>query len=1036
MFLKRLFPVQRSLKTTKKVMAVCLLVVFLFLTLGLPVVLAQGTPGDPYGLQAIEEDTVFAPTNLIVIIANLIRIFLGLLGMIAVLLMLYAGYLWMTAAGNPEQVQKAQRIIKQTTVGIIIILSAFAIVTFVLGIFGGGTTTPGERPIPTPRPPLTPWGIGKGPIEDVYPRPGQDDVPINTAIVVTFKDAINATTICNVTGDSSCDGEIMKNVEICMLDENNQCVDSVHPENQFQATNFANTTVTQTGDGRTFVFNVAAGGKYLGVEDGRERPFQVTLKNGIQNTAGEDIFSGLAGNQFAWNFETNGNLDLDPPEIVAFDLYPGLDTAQDIYTEASPATRAQTTLAFSGAPQANQAAKVNGVPYTSSNFSQTLTQTTQIPGATVYFRSNAGFSINTGGTDTVTVTVTAGSATNPETGIAEQVEISVAGSFLTLNVSSNRVVLSEGNSIFSGAYLEGNFQAGGSWTFQATPAVQGDRITIDNEDRFIFVEATENRSSLQINDQSYVTVKATDTAGNPRYLGNLAAAIANQTRLATRVDGSSVVVTAPNTGAGEISVSHDVVGLTVTPTPGTERVINQRTVGQRDLPRNHFFQINFNEPVNPVFLDGNIIVTINGTPVSDVRLEYSNNYKTIEVLPPETNKCGVSNCGRDIYCWILSPQQDAYPASVEIKAAVLQTQAVLDANNLCSDWGGSVDTYGRCSRKVDLECAADCEMIYYPLASYTAPDGVVDLAFNSFNGSFNTYEDYDLAKTVGIAEGQSCDNCVENSNDGKSGRNAYMLKYNPNYTPLTNNMKNESGGSAYYGDNFQWSFYISSLLDKEAPLITSVTPLLGGESDFRDEPIAINFNKVMRSRTLRPGWDKDTEHRYLVVETVSAGAQSLGYWISKYNLDTDADDLADETRVEIEHTPYAVATEYASLAGSGLESIGQNCFKPGAGPKDTSNNCQYNPSGGLYQGCVAVNESNPSSYGHWNCADVAGLVEGVEICAANEICEPFDETGDGSYGGSWIITLDAGWRTTNTTCSDDTDSCQGCCFGRCVASGS
>jgi len=62
--------------------------------------------------------------------ANLIQVALGLLGTICVVLMLYAGFLWMTAAGNEENVKKAQDIIKYAVIGLIIILSAYAITRF------------------------------------------------------------------------------------------------------------------------------------------------------------------------------------------------------------------------------------------------------------------------------------------------------------------------------------------------------------------------------------------------------------------------------------------------------------------------------------------------------------------------------------------------------------------------------------------------------------------------------------------------------------------------------------------------------------------------------------------------------------------------------------------------------------------------------------------------------------------------------------------------------------------------------------------
>ncbi|MEK7067957.1 MAG: hypothetical protein AAB956_03090 [Patescibacteria group bacterium] len=57
---------------------------------------------------------------------------LGLLGIIFLVLVLYAGFLWMTAAGNEDQVGKAKNILTTSIIGIIIIVAAYAIVKFAL----------------------------------------------------------------------------------------------------------------------------------------------------------------------------------------------------------------------------------------------------------------------------------------------------------------------------------------------------------------------------------------------------------------------------------------------------------------------------------------------------------------------------------------------------------------------------------------------------------------------------------------------------------------------------------------------------------------------------------------------------------------------------------------------------------------------------------------------------------------------------------------------------------------------------------------
>jgi type IV secretory pathway VirB2 component (pilin) len=56
---------------------------------------------------------------------------LGSLGLIAVVLIVYGGFMWMTAGGNEERISKAKQIISAAIIGLIIILLAAAIVYFI-----------------------------------------------------------------------------------------------------------------------------------------------------------------------------------------------------------------------------------------------------------------------------------------------------------------------------------------------------------------------------------------------------------------------------------------------------------------------------------------------------------------------------------------------------------------------------------------------------------------------------------------------------------------------------------------------------------------------------------------------------------------------------------------------------------------------------------------------------------------------------------------------------------------------------------------
>jgi hypothetical protein len=72
--------------------------------------------------------------------AQVIKIILGFLGILAVIIVLYAGFKWMTAGGNEEAVGEAKKMLTAGLIGLVIILSAYAIANFVIGSIYGATT--------------------------------------------------------------------------------------------------------------------------------------------------------------------------------------------------------------------------------------------------------------------------------------------------------------------------------------------------------------------------------------------------------------------------------------------------------------------------------------------------------------------------------------------------------------------------------------------------------------------------------------------------------------------------------------------------------------------------------------------------------------------------------------------------------------------------------------------------------------------------------------------------------------------------------
>lgn len=71
-------------------------------------------------------------------VGTLVGTILSYVGVIFFILIVYGGLMWMTAQGNDQKVAKAKELIINATIGLIIVLSAYAITSFV----GGSLTAP------------------------------------------------------------------------------------------------------------------------------------------------------------------------------------------------------------------------------------------------------------------------------------------------------------------------------------------------------------------------------------------------------------------------------------------------------------------------------------------------------------------------------------------------------------------------------------------------------------------------------------------------------------------------------------------------------------------------------------------------------------------------------------------------------------------------------------------------------------------------------------------------------------------------------
>lgn len=66
------------------------------------------------------------------LIGSYIRAFLGILGVFFVILIIYAGFLYLNSQGEAEKTKQAVALIKNAVIGLVIIFAAYAISSFVI----------------------------------------------------------------------------------------------------------------------------------------------------------------------------------------------------------------------------------------------------------------------------------------------------------------------------------------------------------------------------------------------------------------------------------------------------------------------------------------------------------------------------------------------------------------------------------------------------------------------------------------------------------------------------------------------------------------------------------------------------------------------------------------------------------------------------------------------------------------------------------------------------------------------------------------
>jgi len=92
------------------------------------------------GLETVAGGAGLANADLKSLIGKIIKVILGFLGIVAVCLVLYGGFLYMTSGGEQEKVADAKKYITNALIGLVIILLSYSIVAFVMSRITGALT--------------------------------------------------------------------------------------------------------------------------------------------------------------------------------------------------------------------------------------------------------------------------------------------------------------------------------------------------------------------------------------------------------------------------------------------------------------------------------------------------------------------------------------------------------------------------------------------------------------------------------------------------------------------------------------------------------------------------------------------------------------------------------------------------------------------------------------------------------------------------------------------------------------------------------
>jgi len=94
--------------------------------------IAQGFLNAKQGAQEVAGAAQVSQSSLEAYVANIVGVALTIIGTLFFLLVVYGGYIWMIARGNEKEADRAKDIITTASIGLVIVVIAYALSSFVV----------------------------------------------------------------------------------------------------------------------------------------------------------------------------------------------------------------------------------------------------------------------------------------------------------------------------------------------------------------------------------------------------------------------------------------------------------------------------------------------------------------------------------------------------------------------------------------------------------------------------------------------------------------------------------------------------------------------------------------------------------------------------------------------------------------------------------------------------------------------------------------------------------------------------------------